>query len=131
MHRTMGLRRTGLTASVIAVGVIALSTLPAPAGAYMTTCAHVRGYDNGTVTVHDMTCRRAARILWQAREGHLNPQGFTARSNRLTQAEDSRSGSRASAAARVPAAAKPTDAPDLGRAPRAGRGRLSGEPDAE
>ena len=76
MRRVMGLRQTGLKASAIAVGVIALAVLPARAGAYMKACAHVRGYDNGTVTVRDMTCRRAARILWQAREGHLNPSGF-------------------------------------------------------
>jgi hypothetical protein len=75
MRRVMGLRRSGLKASAIGVGVTALSVLPAPAGAYMKACAHVRGYNN-TVTVRDMTCHRAARILWQAREGHLNPSGF-------------------------------------------------------
>lgn len=76
MRRVLGFRQTGLTALAIAVGVIALAVLPSTAGAFTKRCAHVRGYDNGTVTVRHMTCRRAARILWKAREGHLNPSGF-------------------------------------------------------
>ena len=39
-------------------------------------CAHVRGYDDGTVTVRAMTCHRAAEILWQARRGRRDVSGF-------------------------------------------------------
>jgi hypothetical protein len=63
MRRVLGLRDAALLASAIAVGVVAVALLPARAGAYMKACAHVRGYNNGTVTVRHMTCHRAARIL--------------------------------------------------------------------
>ncbi len=57
------------------VGVFGLAVLPAGAGAYSKHCAHVRGYNDGTVTVRAMTCHRAAGVLWQARGGRRNVSG--------------------------------------------------------
>ena len=72
----MELRRTGAKASATVSVLVALAVLPAGADAYSKHCAHVRGYNDGTVTVRAMTCHRAARILWQAREGNLDVSGF-------------------------------------------------------
>ncbi len=71
----MELRRTGAKASATVGVLIALAVLPAGADAYSKHCAHVRGYNDGTVTVQALTCQRAANVLWQAREGHLNLSG--------------------------------------------------------
>jgi hypothetical protein len=70
------MRRTGIHASAIALSLAALAVVPSSAGAYSKHCAHVRGYNAGTVTVKAMTCHRAAGILWQARAGHRNVSGF-------------------------------------------------------
>lgn len=72
----MELRRTGAKASATVSVVVALAVLPPAADAYSKHCAHVRGYNAGTVTVRAMTCQRAARVLWMAREGHLDVSGF-------------------------------------------------------
>lgn len=76
MGRAMVLRRIGAKASALVVALVAVAVLPAGAGAYSKHCAHVRGYDEGTVTVRAMTCHRAAGILWQAPAGHRNVSGF-------------------------------------------------------
>ena len=72
----MELRRTGAKASATVSVLVSLAVLLAGADAYSKHCAHVRGYNDGTVTVRAMTCHRAARILRQAREGNLDVSGF-------------------------------------------------------
>jgi hypothetical protein len=72
----MELRRAGAKGLSIMVALFGLAVLPAGAGAYSKHCAHVRGYNDGTVTVRAMTCHRAAEILWQARGGRRNVSGF-------------------------------------------------------
>jgi hypothetical protein len=76
MGRALGLRRTGAKASPSVVGLLALAVVPAGADASSKHCAHVRGYNEGTVTVRAMTCHRGAGILWQARAGRRNISGF-------------------------------------------------------
>jgi hypothetical protein len=72
----MELRRARAGVLAIAVALGGLAALPADAGAFSKHCAHVRGYNDGTVTVQAMTCHRAATILWQARGGRRNVSGF-------------------------------------------------------
>jgi hypothetical protein len=71
-----GLRPAVAQASAVVLAFLGLAALPAGAVAYSRHCAHVRGYNPGTVTVRAMTCHKAARILWQAREGQPNVSGF-------------------------------------------------------
>ena|SRR5207249_4001333 len=72
----MGLRMAKTRVLSVMVAMFGLAVIPAGASAYAKDCAHVRGYDKGTVTVRAMTCHRAAKILWQARGGRRNVSGF-------------------------------------------------------
>ncbi len=70
--------RSTLVAFVVAVSALGIFAMGSASAASLTHCQHVRGYYN--VQVSGVSCKRAAPVLWHARQGSLHPSGWNCRS---------------------------------------------------
>lgn len=59
---------------LVVIGVLAAVAPSAVANGNVERCSHVRGFYE--VTVRNMTCHRAAHILWHARGGTTQIEGY-------------------------------------------------------